>query len=117
MLTEYVTEHFSRDILELTRSIEANQDVERDEVQQTSAMLRSWLLEPEMLLARVELRLEGSRQPAIVQITRAQSRQLEDIVELMHALREKPENRAPYVRDGLELLMEALVGEGSPPTV
>lgn len=141
-LTEFVTEHFSHDIQELTRAIEEHRGVEGFEVQQTAAMLRSWLLEPEMLVARVELTLEGSRQPEIEQITRDQLRQLEDIVEhamvtgghehsrarastliasldgvLMHALREAPDQRAAYVREGLELLMGALVGEGAPPAV
>ncbi len=139
-LTEYVTEHFSHDIQELTRRIEEHRGAEGYEVQQTAAMLHSWLQEPEMLLARVELSLEGSRQPEIAQITRAQLRQLEDIVEhamvtgghdhsrarastliaaldgvLMHALREAPDQRAAYMKDGLELLMGALVGDGPGP--
>jgi DNA-binding transcriptional regulator YbjK len=139
-LTEYVTEHFARDIEELTQRIEAHPGVEGYAVQQTTEMLRSWLQEPEMVLARVELALEGSRQPEIAEITRSQLRDLENIVEramtsgghehcqaraatliaavdgvLMHALREAPPDRAAYMREGLELLMGALAGEGPQP--
>lgn len=138
-LTEYVAEHYSHDIQELTRRIEGHRGAAGYEVQQTAAMLASWLLEPEMLLARVELSLEGARQPEIARINQEQLRQLEDIVEhamvtggrehgrarastliaaldgvLMHALREAPDQQAAYLRDGLELLMGALVGEGPP---
>ena len=88
-------------------------------------MMRSWLLEPEMLLARVELSIEGSRQPEIAAIVQTELRELEDIVDhvmaskghehsraragtliaaidgvLMHALREEPADRPAYLRDG-----------------
>ncbi len=139
-LTEYVTDHFSRDIQELAAKIEVHGTVEGYAVRQTTEMLRSWLLEPEMLLARVELALEGSRQPEIAAITQAQLRDLESIVEsamaasghehsrtraitliaavdglLMHALREAPEDQARFMRDGLELLMGALAGQSPTP--
>jgi DNA-binding transcriptional regulator YbjK len=141
-LTEYVTDNFSHDIQELAQRIEEHQEVQEYAVQETTAMLRSWLLEPEMLVARVELSLEGSRQPEIARITQAQLRDLESIVEhamvtgghlhsrarastliasidgvLMHALREPPADRATYLRDALELLMGALVGKPTDPTV
>jgi DNA-binding transcriptional regulator YbjK len=135
-LTEFVTAHFARDIEELTLRIEGHRGVDDGyAVRQTTAMLRSWLLEPEMLLARVELSLEGYRQPEIAAIIRTELRELENIVDhvmtskghehsrarattliaaidgvLMHALREKPENRAAYLRDSMALLMGALVG-------
>jgi DNA-binding transcriptional regulator YbjK len=134
-LTEYVTAHFASDIQELTGRIEQYSEDQGYAVRETTAMLRSWLNEPEMLLARVELSLEGTRQPEIARITREQLRQLEDVVEhamasgghehgrvraaallasldgvLMHALREAPQERAAYLRDSLELLMGALIG-------
>lgn len=141
-LTEYVTAHFARDIAELARRIEEHAGVEGYAVQQTAAMLRSWLLEPDMLLVRMELSIEGSRQPEIARIGRAQSQELVEIIEramltagrehgharaktliaaldgvLLHALREAPADRSAYMRDSLELLMEALVGVGGQPTV
>ncbi|MEO7352222.1 MAG: hypothetical protein ABIR34_02790 [Marmoricola sp.] len=134
-LTEYVSAHFARDIEELTERIEKHPGIDDYAVQETTAMMRSWLLEPEMLLARVELSLEGSRQPEIARITRAQLCELEDIVEhvmsskghehsraraatllasidgvLMHALREDEADRASYLSGSMELLMGALVG-------
>jgi DNA-binding transcriptional regulator YbjK len=135
-LTEYVTAHFARDIEELTVRIEEHPTVDSSyAVQQTTAMMRSWLREPEMLLARVELAIEGSRQPEIAAIIQSELHDLEDIVEhvmaskghehsrarattliaaidgvLMHALRKEPEERAAYLRDSMELLMGALVG-------
>jgi DNA-binding transcriptional regulator YbjK len=135
-LTEYVSAHFARDIEELTVRIEEHPSTDGSyAVQQTTAMMRSWLLEPEMLLARVELSIEAARQPEIAAVIQAELRELEDIVEhvmtskghehsraraatliaaidgvLMHALREKPEARSAYVRSSVELLMGALVG-------
>ncbi|MET0839076.1 MAG: hypothetical protein ABWY19_09870 [Marmoricola sp.] len=135
-LTEYVAAWFAEAIAELTGRIEENADVEGYVVQQTSAMLRSWLLEPELLLARLELTIEGSREPEIARVWQAQAQQLVAIVEhamdsaavehsqaravtliaaldgvLLRALREEPSQRASFVRESLELLMEALVGE------
>ena len=105
-------------------------------MQETSAMLRSWLLEPELLLARLELSIEGSREPEIARVWQAQAQQLVAIVEhamdrkaversetravtliaaldgvLLRALREQPDQRARFVRESLELLMGALIGE------
>ncbi len=135
-LTEYVTAHFARDIEELTARIEERPGPDSSyAVQQTTEMMRSWLREPEMLLARVELSIEAARQPEIATIMQAQLRELEDIVEhvmatkghehsraraatliasidgvLMHVLREEPADRAAFLRDSTELLMGALVG-------
>ena len=122
----------------LFRSVRIEEHPDKDAayaVQQTTAMMRSWLLEPEMLLARVELAIEGSRQPEIAAIIQTELRELEAIVDhvmtrkghehsrarattliasidgvLMHALREEPYERAAYLRTSMELLMGALVG-------
>jgi DNA-binding transcriptional regulator YbjK len=141
-LTEYVAAWFADAIAELTGRIEAHQDVDGYVVQHTAAMLRSWLLEPELLLARLELSIEGSREPAIARIWQAQAHQLVAIVEhamdsaavehgraravtliaaldgvLLRALREEPDQRERFVRESLELLMGALVGEHGRHTV
>ena len=135
-LTEFVTAQFARDIADLTVRIEEHHGQDSSyAVQETTAMMRSWLLEPEMLLARVELAIEGARTPEIAAIMQAELRELEDIVDhviaskghehsrarastliasidgvLMHALREEPAVRQAYLRDSTELLLGALVG-------
>jgi DNA-binding transcriptional regulator YbjK len=135
-LTEYVTAQYARDIADLTVRIEEHHGQDSTyAVQETTAMMRSWLLEPEMLLARVELSIEGSRQPEIAEIMQTELRELEDIVDhvmsskghehsrarattliaaidgvLMHALREEPAVRQDYLSDSMELLLGALVG-------
>ena len=136
-LTEYVAAHFAADLAELTGRIEEHLDVEGYAAQQTSAMLRSWLQHPELLLVRTELTLEGSRQPAVAKITLAQSERLVAIVEhallsagteqaqarlravtltasidgvLLRALREPPERRTDVLGACVELLMGTLVG-------
>ena len=141
-LTEYVAARFAEAIAELTGRIEENADVEGYVVQQTAEMLRSWLTEPELLLARLELSIEGSREPEIARIWQAQAHTLVAIVEhamdsaavehgraravtliaaldgvLLRALREEPDQRAKFVRESLELLMGALVGEHGKHTV
>jgi DNA-binding transcriptional regulator YbjK len=141
-LTEYVAARFAEAIAELAGRIEEHAGVEAYAVQETAAMLRSWLLEPDLLLARLELSIEGSRQPEIARIWQSQAHQLVAIVEhamdtasvehgraravtriaaldgvLLRALREDPDQRAGFVRESLELLMGALVGEHGKHTV
>jgi DNA-binding transcriptional regulator YbjK len=143
-LTAYVSSYFARDIQDLTGRIEEHGRADGYALRETAAMLQSWLREPELLLVRMELSLEGSRQPEIARIGREQAHELADVVEhamatsgtqhdheqarartliaavdgvLLHALREPAAGRASYVRDSLELLMAALAGLGGPPTV
>jgi DNA-binding transcriptional regulator YbjK len=143
-LTEFVIAPFARDLQQLTQRVEEHRAADADRsgdaayaVQQTAAMLQSWVLEPDLLLARLELTIEGSRQPALAAIGQSVSQQLVDVVEhamddegpgdkrirataliaaldgvLLHALREEPADRAAYLRESLELLMGALVGPG-----
>ena len=141
-LTEYVAAQFAEDIASLTGRIEDHVGQEGYAVQQTGAMLRSWLAEPDLLLVRMELSIEGARQPAVAEIFAAQSRQLVDIVQhaldaaghdhgptravtliaaldgvLLRALREEPSDRTAFLGDSVGLLMQALAGEASPDTV
>ena len=83
-LTEYVTAQFARDITGLTQRIEDRGTVDGFVVEETVAMLRSWLQVPDLLLARIELTIEASRQPAVDQILEGQWDQLVAIVE--HAM-------------------------------
>jgi DNA-binding transcriptional regulator YbjK len=135
-LTEYVTAYFAHDVEQLTERIEEHQGDAGYAVRETAAMLRSWLLEPELLLARVELSIEGTREPQVQRIGQDQLHQLERIAEsamvsvghehgltraktliaaldgvLMHALREDPADRTAFLHDSVELLMGVLVGE------
>jgi DNA-binding transcriptional regulator YbjK len=141
-LTEYVISQFARDVEQLTQRVAEQPGAHRYAVEQTAAMLRSWLLRPELLITRMELSLEGSRQPEIARFCRAQSRQLVDVVEhamvstagehgreragtliaaldgvLLHALQEAPADRASYLSESVELLMGALGGGPTEPTV
>ena len=75
-LTHYVTSRFALDISDLTQRIEEHAAVDGYAVQQTVAMLRSWLQDPELLLVRMELTIEGSRQPEVAEILQVQWAQL-----------------------------------------
>jgi DNA-binding transcriptional regulator YbjK len=140
-LTEYVTAQFAHDISDLTQRIEEHARVDGYVVQETVAMLRSWLGAPDLLLVRMELTIEGSRQVEVAEILQVQWLQLVQIVEhameatgkvhnparartllaaidgvLLRAVREKPEDRASFLRDSLELLMTSLVGKSTEST-
>jgi DNA-binding transcriptional regulator YbjK len=137
-LTEYVTAQFSHDIADLTHRIEECAHVDGYVVQETVAMLRSWLQAPDLLLVRMELTIEGSRQVEVAEILQVQWLQLVEIVEhameatgkvhnparaktllaaidgvLLRAVREQPKDRASFLRDSLELLMTSLVGKST----
>ena len=136
-LTEFVIARFAEDIGELTRRIEEHTGEQGYAVEQTAAMLRAWLAEPELLLVRMELSIEGSRQPAIAEIMQAQAQRLTDLVEhamlaaghehgrarattliaaidgvLLRGLREPAGRRAELTEQSLALLMSALAGVG-----
>src|SRR4051794_5811371 len=137
-LTEYVTSQFAHDIADLTHRIEESAAVDGYVVQQTVAMLRSWLQDPDLLLVRMELTIEGSRQPEVAEILQVQWVQLVQIVDhameatgkehnpvragtllaaidgvLLRAVREESARRAQFLHDSLELLMTALVGKST----
>jgi DNA-binding transcriptional regulator YbjK len=139
-LTEYVISRFGHDIAECTQRIEEHAAIEGYVVRETVAMLRSWLQDPDMLLVRMELTIEGSRQPAVAEILQGQWTQLVQLVEhamettgkphspvragtllaaidgvLLRAVREDPKNRAQFLGDSLELLMTSIVGKDTGP--
>lgn len=141
-LTEYVAAQFSEDIAALTGRIEEHVGVEGYAVSQTVAMLRSWLDAPDLLLVRMELSIEGARQPAVAEIFAHQSRQLVAVVEhamdaaghehgrtravtliaaidgvLLRALREDASSRTDLMSASLEVLMGTLVSGPGEPTV
>ena len=138
-LTEFVIAQFAEDINELTSRIEQHAGEAGYAIPQTSAMLRSWLAEPDLLLVRIELTIEGSRQPALGAILQTQAEQLTDVVEhamvaaghehgrdrattliaaidgvLLRALREQPPRREQFVEGSMRLLLGSLVGLGRP---
>jgi DNA-binding transcriptional regulator YbjK len=139
-LTEYVTSQFARDIADCTHRIEEHAQIDGYVVQETVAMLRSWLDDPDLLLVRMELTIEGSRQAEVAEILQVQWAQLVRLVEhameatgkdhnparagtllaaidgvLLRAVREDPQDRARFLRDSLELLMTAMVGKSTQP--
>jgi len=140
-LTEYVTAQFAHDIADLTQRIEQHARVDGYVVRETLAMLRSWLEDPDLLLVRMELTIEGARQPEVADILQVQWVQLVQIVEhameatgkerhparartllaaidgvLLRAVREDPADRARFLADSLELLMTSLVGKSTEST-
>jgi DNA-binding transcriptional regulator YbjK len=140
-LTEYVTSQFAHDISDLTQRIEQHARVDGYVVRETLAMLRSWLDDPELLLVRMELTIEGARQPEVADILQVQWVQLVQIVEhameatgkehnparartllaaidgvLLRAVREDPADRARFLGESLELLMTSLVGKSTEST-
>ena len=140
-LTEYVTSRFARDIADCTSRIEEHAGTDGYVVQATVSMLRSWLEDPDLLLVRMELTIEGSRQPEVAEILQVQWVQLVRLVEhameatgkehsparaqtllaaivgvLLRAVREDPRHRARFLRDSLELLMTSLVGKSTEST-
>lgn len=142
-LTTFVTAHFWRDVQALTGRIEACADGDEGyAVQQTATMLLDWLGETDLLLTRVELTLEGARQPEVAAASQTWWPDLVEVVDhalatggkphsraraetliaaidgvLLRALRETPADRPAFLRRSLELLMGTLAGEGSGPTV
>jgi DNA-binding transcriptional regulator YbjK len=141
-LTRFVIATFTEEITDLTARIEARADEGSDKgavdgyaVTEAARMLRGWLREPDLLLVRMELSLEGSRQPEVARIVQEQSARLVDVVEaamehaqlehgrhravtlvaaldglLLRAVREDPATRDDLVREGTGLLMHALLG-------
>ncbi len=85
-VAEHVAGTFAADIAEVTGRLEDG--VSRSGVPtapgpalaETSAMLRRWLDDPDLLLARMELTLEGTRQPDLAAVFARQSEQLVDLV-------------------------------------
>jgi DNA-binding transcriptional regulator YbjK len=138
-LAEFVIARFAEDIAELTRHIEEHAGELGYAPAQTVAMLRSWVTRPDLLLVRMELTIEGSRQPAVAQVVQAQAERLTAVVEhtmsvaghehghdravalissidgvLLRALREPEDERERFLDSSLRLLMGALVGPGGP---
>ncbi len=83
-LTEYVAAQFAHEIAALVARIEEHPAKPGYAVRETAGLLRGWLATPELLLVRMELAIEGSRQPAVAEIFARQSQQLVDVVE--HAI-------------------------------
>ncbi len=139
-LTAYVTAQFAQDIQDLTQRIEDHAGDEGYPLEQTVVMLRSWLQDTDLLMVRLELTIEGSRQPAVAEILQDQWAQLVLIVQhamdttgkqhspvgaktliaaidgvLLRAVREEADDGAGFLRDSLELLMSSLVGKSTEP--
>ena len=141
-LAAFVCAGFAEDITDLAQRIEQHAGELGYAPGETVAMLRSWLTQPDLLLARMELSIEGSRQPAVAEVMQAQAEGLTDVVEhailvaghehgrdravtlissidgvLLRALREPAAQRELLLDESLRLLMGALVGPGGPGAV
>jgi len=140
-LSEHVAARFATDIEQVTHRIEeesARTGPPGPALDETSALLRRWLADPDLLLARMELTLEGVRQPELAAVFLRQSEQLVDLVAhamapvrrvgedlraraatliaaldgvLLRALRQDPDHREQALETSLALLLQALLGE------
>ena len=139
-LSEHVAARFADDIEHATHRIEeesARSGPPGSALAETSALLRGWLADPDLLLARMELTLEGVRQPELAAVFARQSEQLVDLVAhamaslqregedlraragtviaaldgvLLRALRQDPEEREQTLEASVTQLLEALLG-------
>lgn len=137
-LTEYVVHRLAADIDALTADIEAHGVDPDHALRATSAVLRDWLRDPDLLVARMELSLESTRQPDLATLVRAHGERLGQVVShavahahpawgdaevalrastlvaaldgvLLRSLREPPDGRAGSLDAAVGLLMEQLV--------
>ena len=132
-LAEYVSARFAADVRSLTTRISEHPGDDDCAVRETSQMFLGWLEHPELLQTRLELTLEGQRQPELADVSTAWGRQLLGIVErvmvqaghpdaeeraatllaaldgvLLRALREAPEERRTFVERSLRLLISSV---------
>ena len=138
-MTTYVSSSFADDVRKLADTINEHPGDDDCAVRETSSMFLGWLEHPELLVTRLELTLEGQRQPELADVSIAGGRQLLAIVAdvmvraghpdpeeraavlmaamdgvLMRALREPAGHRREFVERSLQLLISSLAGH--PPT-
>jgi DNA-binding transcriptional regulator YbjK len=132
-LTQYVAARFAADVRALSERLDGHGGPEVA-ARETAAMFRSWLDHPELLQTRLELSLEGHRQPELAEVSAAWGHELVTIVEgiltraghahaadradtltaamdgvLVRAMREPPERRTAFLERSLDLLLTSLV--------
>jgi DNA-binding transcriptional regulator YbjK len=79
-LAEHVSAQVADDVRVLARRIAERPGDAEHAVRETSEMFVGWLGHPELLQTRLELTLEGHRQPELASVSTAWSRQLLEIV-------------------------------------
>jgi DNA-binding transcriptional regulator YbjK len=134
-MTEYVSGRMADDVRALADVINAHPGDDERAVRETLKLFIGWLEHPELLVTRLELGLEGRRQPELADISEAWDRQLRAIVTdvmvrgehaepeeraetllaamdgvLTRALREAPDRRRDFVERSLQLLISSLAG-------
>lgn len=137
-LAQYVSARFADDVRALTTQISEHPGDDDCAVRETSQMFLGWLEHPKLLQTRLELTLEGQRQPELANVSIAWGRQLLEIVAevmaraghpdpedraatlmaamdgvLLQALRERPGERRVFVERSLRLLISSFAGQGS----
>lgn len=138
-LNQYVSGRAADDVRDLAHTINEHPGDDDHAVRQTSELFVGWLEHPELLLTRLELSLEGQRQPDLAQVSITWGRQLLDIVAdvmlradhphpqeraqtlmaamegvLMRALREPHQQRRDFVERSLQMLISSLAGHSPP---
>jgi DNA-binding transcriptional regulator YbjK len=139
-LAEYVSARFAEDVRSVTARIGERPGDDDCAVRETSQMFLRWLEHPELLQTRLELTLEGQRQPELADVSIVWGRQLLAIVTevmvraghpdpqeraatliaamdgvLLRALREAPEERRIFLERSLRLLISSVAGQAAVP--
>lgn len=134
-LAEHVSAQVADDVRVLAGRIAERPGDAEHAVRETSEMFVGWLAHPELLLTRLELTLEGHRQPELARVATAWNRQLLEIVAdvmmraghddavdraatlnaamdgvLMQTLREPLTQQRAFVERSLDVLISSFVG-------
>lgn len=134
-LTEYVAGTLAADVAALAEDLQGCDDGEDRAIDLTMSLFLRWLDERELLLAKLELSMEASRDPELADLLAAYRRRLVEVVEQIMAARgkgsshdraealvaafdgilfaalQKPDGaRRDFLGRSLELLMASLTG-------
>lgn len=141
-LAEYVSARMADDVRTLTRLINDQPGDAEHAVRETTRMFVGWLAHPELLQTRLELSLEGQRQPQLAMVSLAGSRQLLEIVAevmvtaghpdpidrastliaamdgvLMQTLREPADRQRTFVERSLDVLISSFASHDRPASI
>lgn len=138
-LAEHVSARVADDIRTLTAVISQKPGDAEHAISETSRLFVGWLGHPELLQTRLELALEGHRQPQLATVSSTWSRQLLEIVAevmvraghsdpvdrastliaamdgvLMQTLREPAEQQQAFVERSLDVLISSFASQEPP---
>ena len=115
-VTEHVAGTLADDVDRLTQALQAGRPGDDHGVELTGRLFRRWLDEPELLLARLELSLEASRDPELAVLLEAWRARLVSAVAGLMLARGRPQSdvRAEALVAAFDgILLAALLQPGS----